>query len=86
MSSTFSVFLGRDVGKDNHHAVGLDPDGKRLHDAPLPNTEPRAPTPPEPDTPLAWSEMPCWPTSTPNAVMTAATWKSLWVSTPTTTC
>ncbi|MGW3963466.1 IS110 family transposase [Amycolatopsis sp. NPDC005003] len=39
MSSSFSVFLGLDVGKDAHHAVGLDPDGKRLHDGPLPNTE-----------------------------------------------
>jgi transposase len=35
------VFLGLDVGKDAHHAVGLDPTGKRLHDAPLPNTEPK---------------------------------------------
>ncbi|GGS19672.1 insertion element IS110 uncharacterized 43.6 kDa protein [Streptomyces humidus] len=35
------MFLGLDVGKDAHHAVGLDPDGKRLHDAPLPNTEPK---------------------------------------------
>lgn len=25
--------------KDNHHAVGLDPDGTRLHDGPLPNSE-----------------------------------------------
>jgi hypothetical protein len=33
------VFLGLDVGKDGHHAVGLAPDGKRLHDAPLVNTE-----------------------------------------------
>jgi transposase len=41
MSSSFSVFLGLDVGKDAHHAVGLDPDGKRLHDGPLPNTEPK---------------------------------------------
>ena len=41
MSSTFGVFLGLDVGKEAHHAVGLDPDGKRLHDAPLPNTEPK---------------------------------------------
>src|SRR4051812_6142044 len=41
MSSNFGVFLGLDVGKDAHHAVGLDPDGKRLHDAPLPNTEPK---------------------------------------------
>jgi len=35
------VFLGLDVGKDAHHAVGLDPDGKRLHDGPLPNSEPK---------------------------------------------
>jgi transposase len=41
MSGSFGVFLGLDVGKDAHHAVGLDPDGKRLHDAPLPNTEPK---------------------------------------------
>src|SRR3954470_16480794 len=41
MTSDFGVFLGLDVGKDAHHAVGLDPDGKRLHDAPLPNTEPK---------------------------------------------
>ncbi|MEV7045047.1 IS110 family transposase [Amycolatopsis sp. NPDC051061] len=41
MSSSFGVFLGLDVGKGEHHAVGLDPDGKRLHDGPLPNTEPK---------------------------------------------
>ncbi|MEU4745196.1 IS110 family transposase, partial [Actinosynnema sp. NPDC023658] len=41
MTSTFGVFLGLDVGKGEHHAVGLDPAGKRLHDAPLPNSEPR---------------------------------------------
>ncbi|MEU4521761.1 IS110 family transposase [Amycolatopsis sp. NPDC024027] len=41
MSSSFGVFLGLDVGKDAHHAVGLDPDGRRLHDGPLPNTEPK---------------------------------------------
>ncbi|WP_336162305.1 IS110 family transposase [Amycolatopsis sp. VC5-11] len=41
MSSDFGVFLGLDVGKDAHHAVGLDPDGKRLHDGPLPNSEPK---------------------------------------------
>jgi hypothetical protein len=41
MSSDFGVFLGLDVGKEAHHAVGLDPDGKRLHDGPLPNTEPK---------------------------------------------
>jgi transposase len=41
MSSTYGVFLGLDVGKGEHHAVGLDPSGKRLHDAPLPNSEPK---------------------------------------------
>ncbi|WP_246245251.1 IS110 family transposase, partial [Amycolatopsis pithecellobii] len=41
MSSGFGVFLGLDVGKGEHHAVGLDPDGKRLHDGPLPNSEPK---------------------------------------------
>jgi transposase len=41
MNSDFGVFLGLDVGKDAHHAVGLDPAGKRLHDAPLPNSEPK---------------------------------------------
>jgi transposase len=41
MSSSFGVFLGLDVGKEAHHAVGLDPHGKRLHDGPLPNTEPK---------------------------------------------
>lgn len=40
MSSIYGVFLGLDVGKGEHHAVGLDPAGKRLHDAPLPNSEP----------------------------------------------
>jgi hypothetical protein len=35
----YGVFLGSDVGKGDHHAVGLAPDGRRLHDAPLPNTE-----------------------------------------------
>ncbi|MBP2477609.1 hypothetical protein JOF53_006481 [Crossiella equi] len=41
MTSTYSVFLGLDVGKGEHHAVGLDPAGKRLHDDPLPNSEPK---------------------------------------------
>jgi transposase len=41
MSSGYSVFLGLDVGKGAHHAVGLDGGGKRLHDGPLPNSEPR---------------------------------------------
>jgi len=35
----YEVFLGLDVGKGDHHAVGLTPDGERLHDAPLANTE-----------------------------------------------
>jgi transposase len=35
----YGVFLGLDVGKEGHHAVGLNRDGKRLHDAALPNTE-----------------------------------------------
>ena len=35
----YGVFLGLDVGKSDHHAVALDPAGKRLHDAALPNTE-----------------------------------------------
>ncbi|WP_444952142.1 hypothetical protein [Micromonospora ureilytica] len=29
----YGVFLGLDVGKEGHHAVGLAPDGKRLHGA-----------------------------------------------------
>src|SRR5690242_13772101 len=37
----YGVYLGLDVGKGEHHAVGLDPSGKRLHDAPLPNSEPK---------------------------------------------
>lgn len=41
MNNEYSVFLGLDVGKTDHHAVGLDPAGKRLHDAPLPNSEPK---------------------------------------------
>jgi hypothetical protein len=41
VSAEYGVFLGLDVGKGDHHAVGLARDGKRLHDAPLPNTEAR---------------------------------------------
>ena len=41
MHGDYQVFLGLDVGKGDHHAVGLATDGKRLHDAPLPNTEAR---------------------------------------------
>ncbi|WP_216206273.1 IS110 family RNA-guided transposase [Amycolatopsis aidingensis] len=40
-SAGYGVFLGLDVGKGEHHAIGLDPTGKRLHDAPLPNNEPK---------------------------------------------
>lgn len=40
MTSSYGVFLGLDVGKTGHHAVGLDPTGTRLHDGPLPNSEP----------------------------------------------
>ncbi|UQS21474.1 IS110 family transposase [Amycolatopsis thermalba] len=41
MTISYGVFLGLDVGKGDHHAVALDPTGKRLHDGPLPNTEPK---------------------------------------------
>ena len=41
MHGGYDAFLGLDVGKGEHYAVGLAPDGKRLHDAPLPNTEAR---------------------------------------------
>ncbi|GIM64497.1 insertion element IS110 uncharacterized 43.6 kDa protein [Amorphoplanes auranticolor] len=41
MHGGYQVFLGLDVGKDGHHAVALAPDGKRLHDAELVNTEAR---------------------------------------------
>ncbi len=41
MNDGYGVYLGLDVGKGDHHAVGLAPDGKRLHDAALPNTEAR---------------------------------------------
>lgn len=41
MSSGFEVFFGLDVSKGEQRAVGLDPAGKRLHDGPLPNNEPK---------------------------------------------
>ena len=41
MSSGYGVFLGLDVGKEKHHAVGLDVTGKRLYDQSLPNSEPK---------------------------------------------
>ncbi|WP_412544495.1 IS110 family transposase [Longispora sp. K20-0274] len=36
-----AVFLGLDVGKGEHHATALRPDGRRLLDKPLPNSEPK---------------------------------------------
>src|SRR5690625_2823234 len=35
----YAVFLGLDVGKDEHHATGLDHAGKVVHDKPLPQSE-----------------------------------------------
>lgn len=39
--SAYAVFLGLDVGKEVHHACGLDPAGRRVHDKPLPQSEAR---------------------------------------------
>ncbi|MBE1490025.1 hypothetical protein H4W31_005663 [Plantactinospora soyae] len=39
MHGDYQAFPGLDVDKGDHHAVGLAPDGGRLPDAPLPNTE-----------------------------------------------
>ncbi len=41
MTQAYAVFCGIDVGKGEHHAVGLDPNGKRLFDKALPNDETR---------------------------------------------
>jgi len=41
MTSGYSVLVGLDVGWGNHHAVGLDPTGKRPHDGSLPNNQPK---------------------------------------------
>ena len=38
---SYAVYLGLDVGKGEHHACALNPDGKRLHDKPLPQDETR---------------------------------------------
>ena len=35
----YAVFLGLDVGKGEHHATALDPEGHRVHDRPLPQDE-----------------------------------------------
>ncbi|WP_112469966.1 IS110 family transposase [Streptomyces triticisoli] len=40
-TSDIGVFLGLDVGKGEHHACGLRPDGKSVVDKPLPNSEPK---------------------------------------------
>lgn len=37
----YEVYLGLDVGKGEHHACALDPDGTRVHDKPLPQDEHR---------------------------------------------
>jgi hypothetical protein len=37
----YAVFCGVDVGRGEHHAVGLDPNGKRLFDKALPNDQAR---------------------------------------------
>jgi hypothetical protein len=36
-----AVFLGLDVGKGEHHATGLTPDGRSVIDKPLSNSEPK---------------------------------------------
>ncbi|MEU6587596.1 IS110 family transposase [Nocardia sp. NPDC046763] len=41
MTQAYAVFCGIDVGKGEHHAVGLDTTGKRLFDKALPNDESR---------------------------------------------
>ncbi|WP_067837389.1 IS110 family transposase [Nocardia lijiangensis] len=41
MTQPYAVFCGVDVGKGEHHAVGLDPNGKRVFDKALPNDESR---------------------------------------------
>lgn len=40
----YAVFLGLDVGKEEHHATGLDPAAGRVHDKPLPQTRTRSAT------------------------------------------
>lgn len=41
MDTSYAVFCGIDVGKSEHHAVGLDSQGTRLYDKALPNDETR---------------------------------------------
>lgn len=40
-TSGIGVFLGLNVGKGDHHAHGLTPAGKTVHDKKLPNSEPK---------------------------------------------
>lgn len=40
-TSGIGVFLGLDVGRGDHHAHGLTPAGKTVHDKRLPNSEPK---------------------------------------------
>ncbi len=35
----YAIYLGLDVGKEEHHACGLNPDGERVHDKALPQDE-----------------------------------------------
>lgn len=39
MTGQYAVFLGLDVGKEEHHACGLDPGGNCVHDKSLPQSE-----------------------------------------------
>lgn len=39
MNTSYAVFCGIDVGKGEHHSVGLDASSDRLYDKPLPNDE-----------------------------------------------
>src|SRR5699024_11696958 len=39
MRGDYEVFVGLDVGKEEHHACALDPSGHRAHDKALPQDE-----------------------------------------------
>ncbi|MDF3313879.1 transposase, partial [Rhodococcus sp. T2V] len=39
MDSNYAVYCGIDVGKGEHHAVGLTAAGKKIYDKALPNDE-----------------------------------------------
>jgi hypothetical protein len=36
MTEQYDIYCGLDVGKEAHHAVAVNRNGKRLHDAALP--------------------------------------------------